>query len=82
MPEMDGYQAIELIRADFGLAMVPLIVLTAEVGPGVETRVLDLGADDYLHKPFEQPVLVARVHAAFRRATRVAASPPVVVVAA
>ena len=73
MPEMDGYQAIELIRADLALAMVPLIVLTSEVGPGVERRVLDLGADDYLTKPFEQPVLVARVRAAFRRILRPAA---------
>ena len=73
MPEMDGYQAVELIRADFALAMVPLIVLTSEVGPGVEQRVLDLGADDYLTKPFEQPVLVARIRAAFRRAVSLAA---------
>lgn len=73
MPGMDGYKAIELIRADVGLAMVPLIVLTSEVGPSVEQRVLDLGADDYLNKPFEQPVLAARVRAVFRRAVRPAA---------
>ena len=73
MPEMDGYQAVELIRADLALATVPLIVLTSEVGPGVEQRVLDLAADDYLTRPFEQPVLVARVRAAFRRAVRLAA---------
>jgi DNA-binding response OmpR family regulator len=36
-------------------------------------RVLDLGADDHLNKPFEQPVLVARVRAAFRRVARLAA---------
>jgi two-component system, OmpR family, KDP operon response regulator KdpE len=48
------------------------MVLTAESGPGTEQRVLELGADDYVVKPFEADVLLARVHAAFRRAERMA----------
>jgi len=64
MPELDGYGAIQQIRADISLAAVPLIVLTSEVGPGVEQRVLELGADDYLNKPFDEPILQARVRAA------------------
>jgi CheY-like chemotaxis protein len=67
MPAMDGYQAIERIRRDISLSTLPVVVLTAEDGPGIEERVLDLGADDYLIKPFEPQVLLSRVRAAFRR---------------
>jgi type IV pilus assembly protein PilB len=73
MPEMDGYQAIEKIRSDLTLATLPVMVLTSEDGPGIELRVLELGADDYVIKPFEAPVLLSRVRATFRRLQRVAA---------
>ena len=73
MPDMDGYQAIEHIRHDVSLSTLPVIVLTAEDGPGIEERVLELGADDYIVKPFEAPVLISRVRAAFRRIQRAAA---------
>jgi type II secretory ATPase GspE/PulE/Tfp pilus assembly ATPase PilB-like protein/ActR/RegA family two-component response regulator len=71
MPEMDGYTAIEQIRRDISLATLPVLVLTAENGPGVEHRVLEMGADDYAIKPFEPAVLLSRVSAAFRRMGRV-----------
>ena len=74
MPGMDGYQAIEHIRHDVSLSTLPVIVLTAEDGPGIEERVLELGADDYIVKPFEAPVLISRVRAAFRRIQRTAAA--------
>jgi type IV pilus assembly protein PilB len=74
MPDMDGYQAIERIRRDISLATLPVMVLTAEDGPGIEERVLELGADDYLIKPFEPQVLLSRVRAAFRRIDRVVAA--------
>jgi type II secretory ATPase GspE/PulE/Tfp pilus assembly ATPase PilB-like protein len=67
MPEMDGYEAIARLRRDFTLATLPIIVLTAEDGPGVERRVLELGADDYMLKPFDPAVLLSRVNAVFRR---------------
>jgi CheY-like chemotaxis protein len=73
MPDMDGYQAIERIRRDLSLSSMPVMVLTAEDGPGIEQRVLDLGADDYVIKPFEPAILLSRVKAAFRRMERVAA---------
>ena len=72
MPEMDGYQAIETIRQDISLSTLPVMVLTAEDGPAIEERVLELGADDYLVKPFEPQVLLSRVRAAFRRIERAA----------
>ena len=52
---------------------MPVLVPTAEEGPGVETSVLRLGADDYILKPFDPGVLLSRVQAAFRRAAAVAA---------
>ncbi len=67
MPEMNGYEAIAQLRKDFTLTTLPIIVLTAEEGDGVERRVLALGADDYLVKPFDPEVLLSRVLAVFRR---------------
>jgi type II secretory ATPase GspE/PulE/Tfp pilus assembly ATPase PilB-like protein/ActR/RegA family two-component response regulator len=75
MPEMDGYQAIARMRRELALTTMPIIVLTAEDGPGVERRVLNLGAEDYIVKPFDAGVLTSRVQAAFRRlGTTVAAA--------
>ena len=73
MPEVDGYQAIGQIRRDLSLATMPILVLTAEDGPGIEERVLTLGADDYIIKPFDPALLLARVNAVFRRLKAVAA---------
>ena len=67
MPEMDGLQAFDRIRRDVSLAMLPVMILTAENGPGAERRVLELGADDYVVKPFDPDVLLARVQGVFRR---------------
>ena len=49
------------------MATLPIIVLTSEEGPGVEHRVLELGADDYIVKPFDPSILLSRVNAVFRR---------------
>ncbi len=67
MPEMDGFQALDRIRRDVALTMMPVMVLTAENGPGAERRVLELAADDYVVKPFDPDVLLARVQGVFRR---------------
>jgi len=73
MPVMDGYQAIHHLRNDVRLTTLPIIVLTAEEGQHVERRVLALGANDYLVKPFEPEVLLARVNAVFQRLNMMAA---------
>jgi type IV pilus assembly protein PilB len=73
MPEMDGYQAIAEIRKDLSLVSLPVIVLTADNSSEVEQRVLELGADDYLVKPFEPAVLLARVRAGLERVRQLAA---------
>lgn len=67
MPQIDGYEAIRRLRHDFTLATLPILVLTSEEGPGVEQRVLELGADDYMIKPFDPAVLLSRVNGVFRR---------------
>ncbi len=67
MPRMDGYEAIARLRRDITLATLPIVVLTSEDGPGIEHRVLELGADDYILKPFDPAVLLSRVNAVFRR---------------
>lgn len=67
MPEMNGYEAITHLRRVPTLAAMPVLVLTSEEGTEVEASVLELGADDYLLKPFDPGVLSSRVKAAFRR---------------
>ncbi len=65
LPGLDGYQVCATLRAE--QRWTPVLVLTARDGERDETRALDLGADDYLVKPFSFPVLVAHLHALLRR---------------
>lgn len=61
MPGLDGYATCARLKADPKLAHVPVIFLTARASAEDETRGLELGAADYIHKPFSPPVLKARV---------------------
>ena len=70
---MDGYHAIAQLRRGLSPVTMPIVVLTADSGPGVERRVLDLGADYYILKPFDPEVLLSMVQAVFRRLNAVAA---------
>lgn len=65
MPGPDGFQILEAIRREMG---VPVIMLSARGREGDKVRALDMGADDYLTKPFGIEELLARVRAALRRA--------------
>jgi len=65
MPEMDGFETLELLRE---ISTVPVILLTVRSDEEDITRGLDLGADDYITKPFSPPVLTSRVGAVLRRA--------------
>jgi type IV pilus assembly protein PilB len=67
MPEMSGFEAVTALRRIPELAGVPIVVVTAEQGPGVERQVLALGADDYIVKPFEPSLLAGRIKAVFAR---------------
>ncbi len=65
MPEMDGWEASRLIRRE---SSVPIIMLTASVEDANKIAALEMGADDYITKPFNPRELVARVRAVLRRA--------------
>lgn len=65
MPDMDGYELARRVRA-LGVA-TPIIFLTAKGAPSDMVRGFDLGADDYVGKPFSMEVLLARVKAVLRR---------------
>jgi len=66
MPHMSGLDVCRAIRADERLQNVPLIFLTARDETTFKVEGLDLGADDYLTKPFEFRELLARVRARLR----------------
>ena len=72
MPVMDGWQTVQRIR---DMAETPVIMLTALGADHDVARGLDLGADDYVTKPFKPVQLLARIRAALRRAQRTAEKP-------
>lgn len=64
MPGMDGFEVLRRVRE---LSSVPVILLTARGSDADKVRGLDLGADDYLTKPFSPDELSARIRAVLRR---------------
>lgn len=68
LPKQDGWEITRLIRADEHLATIPILMLTARVEDTDKILGLELGADDYLTKPFNPREVVARVRAILRRA--------------
>jgi diguanylate cyclase (GGDEF)-like protein len=68
MPRMDGIEALRVLRADARTSHIPVVLLTARAQREDTLQGLDAGADDYITKPFDGEVLVARLHAALRRA--------------
>ncbi len=61
MPELDGFALLEIIAADAVLREVPVIVTSSLEGVAHVARCIELGADDYLHKPVNPVLLKARV---------------------
>jgi len=61
MPEMDGYQAIKIMKADTRFRDIPVIFLTAKDDEASEMEGFDLGALDYITKPFSGPLLLRRI---------------------
>jgi DNA-binding response OmpR family regulator len=70
LPGMGGLDVCQALRADEATASVPIIMLTARAEEGDRVRGLELGADDYVAKPFSPNELVARVRAVTRRSRR------------
>jgi two-component system alkaline phosphatase synthesis response regulator PhoP len=67
LPGRDGWGVTRVVRGDEGLAVTPIIMLTARVEDQDRILGLELGADDYVSKPFNPREVVARVRAVLRR---------------
>lgn len=64
LPEMDGYSVCKRMRRD---SEIPIVMLTAKTADEEKIKGLDLGADDYVTKPFNPGELLARIRASLRR---------------
>ena len=58
MPEMDGYEALKIIRTTGRLAAVPVIAVTAQAMVGDQERIISAGADAYVSKPVDVDLLL------------------------
>jgi len=76
LPGMDGWEITRRIRSEASLAATPIIMLTARIEDSDMILGLELGADDYVTKPFNPREVLARVHAQLRRRQRTAEPPP------
>jgi DNA-binding response OmpR family regulator len=70
LPGMDGAELCRLLRARPATAQLPIVMLTARTDESDRVLGLDLGADDYITKPFSPRELAARVRAVLRRRSR------------
>ncbi|KAG0285522.1 hypothetical protein BGZ98_005476, partial [Dissophora globulifera] len=66
MPNMNGYELLKRLRSDSATMATPFILLSAHAGEEANVEGLDLGADDYLEKPFSARELIARVRSTIR----------------
>ncbi len=67
MPEMDGYEVLEQMKADAALRHIPVIMISAVSEMDSVVRCIELGAEDYLPKPFSPTLLRARIGACLDR---------------
>jgi class 3 adenylate cyclase len=67
MPEMDGYAVLEAMKADLALRDLPVIVTSSVEGLDNIVRCIELGAEDYLHKPVNPVLLKARLTASLEK---------------
>ena len=70
LPQVDGLEICRVVRGNAATAAIPIIMLTARAEESDRIVGLEIGADDYLGKPFSPNELVARVRALVRRAQR------------
>jgi DNA-binding response OmpR family regulator len=68
LPHMSGFEMCRRLRAEATTARVPILILTARTDESDKVLGLNIGADDYITKPFSMRELVARVNAVLRRA--------------
>lgn len=70
LPDMDGFEVCRRLKQDPAYAAIPLIMLTAKGQEPDKVQGLELGADDYVTKPFSPRELVARIKAVLRRSDK------------
>ncbi len=75
LPGRDGWEITRRVRDDRQLSQTPIVMLTARVADSDKVDGLELGADDYVTKPFNPPEVVARIRAVLRRAAGAPAQP-------
>ena len=61
MPVLDGWEVIHTMKADPALAQLPIVVVTAHLLPGERNRVLSLGCDGYVSKPYKVQELLGEI---------------------
>ena len=76
LPDIDGFAVLAALRARSATAMTPILLLSARDSPQQKVRGLQLGADDYITKPFSPAELQARIRATLRRHERTAGANP------
>jgi DNA-binding response OmpR family regulator len=69
LPDLDGFELCKMMKNDSRYSSIPVIMLTAKGQESDKVTGLELGADDYLTKPFSPRELIARVKAVLRRTT-------------
>jgi DNA-binding response OmpR family regulator len=79
LPDMDGLDVCRELRRDEKTAGIPIIMLTARDQETDKVLGLELGADDYVTKPFSVKELIARIHAVLRRRERTADGRPLAI---
>ncbi len=62
MPQMDGMETLAELKRDDALKAIPVIMLTAVADPEKKEKVLSIGADDYISKPFSPSNLIERIN--------------------
>jgi two-component system alkaline phosphatase synthesis response regulator PhoP len=82
LPDRDGRDITRIVRADEALAATPIIMLTARVESDDKIAGLNIGADDYIPKPFNPHEVVARVRAVLRRSATNPGGPHVIQIGA
>lgn len=70
LPDIDGLQVCRMVKSDTRTAHIPIVMLTAKSEDADIVTGLELGADDYITKPFSPRVLLARIRAVLRRDNR------------
>jgi type IV pilus assembly protein PilB len=70
MPVMDGYEVLKHLRNNLQTAAIPVLLLTSLSNPQDEVKGLDLGADDFLSKPYDNNILLARIRRLLLRSNK------------